>query len=122
MAGKMRKVLVAAALLLAAAAAFAAGKRTITGRIQIYGNAPHTFVGFVTTDGKQFSLDIDPAAKFSIQDITEHQGEQLKLTGVVNEKELIGFQTLRDGRFIVSKFKTTGKGSPKREQEIAPTN
>ena len=73
-------------------------------------------MGFVTNDGKQFSLDIDPAAKFSIQDITEHQGEQLKLTGVVNEKELIGFQTLRDGRFIVSKFKTTGKGSPKRTE------
>lgn len=122
MAGKMRKILVAAALLLAAAAAFAASKKTVTGHIQIYGSAPHTFVGFVTTDGKQYSLDIDPNAKFSIQDITEHQGEQLKLTGVVNEKELIGFQTLRDGRFIVSKFKTTGKGSPKKDESIAPAN
>ncbi len=108
----MKKFVSVALVLLLAGAAFAFGKKTITGYIQIYGNAPHTFVGFVTEDGKQYSLDIDSSAKFTINDISSHQGEMLKLTGVVNDKELIGFQTLRDGRFVVSKFKATGKSAP----------
>ncbi len=99
------------AIAISAVAAFS-WKKTITGYIQIYGSAPHTFVGFITDDGKQYSLDIDSDAKFSMNDISAHQGEQLKLTGIINQKELIGFQTLRDGRFVVSKFKTTGKAAP----------
>lgn len=81
------------------------GKKTIIGHIEIYGNAPFTFIGFITNDGEKYTLDIDSDADFTIQDITKHQGEYLKLTGIVNEKELMGFQTLKNGRFVVSKFK-----------------
>lgn len=102
----MKKSIFAVIFLVAMTSIFAwGGKKTITGHIQIYGNAPFTFVGFVTDDGEEYSLDIDSKADFTIKDIKTHQGELLKLTGVVNEKELMGFQTLKDGRFIVSKFK-----------------
>ena len=86
------------------AAAFG-GKKSITGHIQIYGNAPFTFVGFITESGEKYSLDIAPEAEFTIQDIKNEQGNRLKLTGFVNEKELLGFQTLDDGRFVVMKYK-----------------
>lgn len=82
------------------------GKKTITGHIQIYGNAPFTFVGFITDNGEEYSLDIDPKANFTIRDINEKQGKVLKLTGIINDKELMGFQTLKNGRFMVIKFKT----------------
>ncbi len=96
--------------MLLSASAFAFGnKKTITGHIQIYGSAPMTFVGFITDEGKKYSLDIAPNADFTIQDIKQNQGKLLKLTGVVNEKELIGFQTLDDGRFVVNKFKVLTK-------------
>ncbi|MBR4629731.1 MAG: hypothetical protein IKO57_04740 [Treponema sp.] len=101
----MKKTFLIVALMIAGLAAFAFGKKTITGHIKIYGNEPFTFVGFVTDDGEKYSLDIDPKADFTIQDIQAHQGEPLKLTGIVNDKELIGFQTLKNGRFVVSKFK-----------------
>lgn len=85
--------------------AFAFGKKNIAGYIQVYGNAPLTFIGFTTDEGEEYSIDIDSKADFTIDDIKIHQGKYLKLTGIVNEKELLGFQTLKDGRFIVSKFK-----------------
>ena len=107
----MKKTFFAIVLMVAGLAAFAFGKKTITGHIQIYGNAPFTFVGFVTDEGEKYSLDIDPKADFTIKDIQAHQGEPLKLTGVVNEKELMGFQTLKNGRFVVSKFKVMEKDS-----------
>lgn len=89
--------------------AFSFGKKSITGTIQIYGSAPMTFVGFETTKGEKYSLDIAPDAKFTINDIKELQGEPLKLTGVINKKELMGFQTLKDGRFVVYKYKVLKK-------------
>ncbi len=101
----MKKSILALLILIAGFGAFAFGKKSIKGHIKIYGNSPFTFVGFVTEDGEKYSLDIDPKADFTLKDIQQHQGETLKLTGIVNDKELIGFQTLKDGRFVVSKFK-----------------
>lgn len=107
----MKKFLTIAVVLLVGASAFAFsfGKKSITGTIQIYGSAPMTFVGFVTDKGEKYSLDIDAGANFTIKDITAHQGEPLKLTGVINKKELFGFQTLENGRFVVSKYKVLKK-------------
>lgn len=103
----MKKFISIALVLFLAACAFAFGKKTISGHIRIYGSTPMTFVGFVTDTGEEYSLDIDPKADFTIEDINALQGRHLKLTGVVNEKELIGFQTLKDGRFMVSKYKVS---------------
>ena len=102
----MRKFVFALALAVAIfpAGAFG-GKKNVVGYIQMYGNEPFTFVGFVTENGKKYSLDIAPDAKFSMHDIIENQGKKLRLTGYANEKELIGFQTLENGRFVVTKFK-----------------
>ena len=107
----MKKTSFVAALLalVVACGAFAFGKTAVVGRIKIYGSAPMTFVGFVAETGEQYSLDIAPNAKFSLQELCEHQGEPLRLTGVVNKKELFGFQTLADGRFVVSKYKVLKK-------------
>jgi len=85
--------------------AFACSSKSIIGHIQIYGNAPFTFVGFITESGEKYSLDVDSSADFSIKDIKKNQGKRLKLTGSINEKELQGFQTLKNGRFIVKKYK-----------------
>lgn len=101
----MKKTFLIAVLMVAGLAAFAFGKKSIKGHIQIYGNEPFTFVGFITENDEEYSLDIDPKAEFTIKDIQKLQGKPLKLTGVVNDKELIGFQTLKNGRFVVSKFK-----------------
>ncbi|WP_191013460.1 hypothetical protein [Treponema zioleckii] len=81
------------------------GKKNVYGHIEIYGSAPMTFVGFVTEEGEKYSIDIAPDANFTIDDFTKYQGKRLKLTGIVNSKELWGFQTLENGRFVVSKFK-----------------
>ena len=103
----MRKTILFVAAVMISAAAYAFpffGKKSITGYIQIYGSEPHTFVGFVTDKGKNYTLDVAHDAPFTIRDITEKQGKMLTLKGVVNSKELPGFKTLKDGRFVVSKF------------------
>jgi hypothetical protein len=52
-----------ALILCLAFAAFGCGSKTITGRVQIYGNEPHTFVGVIDNKGVEYSVYSQEKAK-----------------------------------------------------------
>lgn len=82
-------------------------KMKITGHVHIYGNAPHTFVGFVTDEGRQYSLVVAQGSDFSAEQLSDLQGTHLELTGkIIKNTDASGgaFQILKDGRFVVESY------------------
>jgi hypothetical protein len=55
----------------------------ITGVVKIFGNEPHTFVGIVTADGKQYS--VSPAEKEAA--VRRLQGHVVEFTVQILEKQ-----------------------------------
>lgn len=86
-------------------------KMKITGLVHIYGSAPFTYVGFVTDEGKQYSLMVEDKSDITLDQLSALQGVHLELTGkIIARKEGVeGFQELKDGRFIVTKVDTLKK-------------
>lgn len=96
-----RKIFLFALFVLSTSLVFSMSKRnvTITGLVHIYGNAPFTYVGFVTDNGKEYSIDISEDSEVTLEYLQSMQGYVLELTGKVEKKS--GFQDLKDGRFLV---------------------
>lgn len=79
-------------------------KMKISGLVHIYGSEPHTFVGFVTDEGKSYTLLVDDKSEVTLQQLSDLQGYKLELTGrIIKEKKnhIGGFEELKDGKFIV---------------------
>src|SRR5574344_1895780 len=72
---------------------------TLTGLVNIYGNSPFTYVGFVTDAGKEYAIDISEESEVTLEYLQKMQGTKLELTGKIEKKS--GFNDLKDGRFIV---------------------
>ena len=80
-------------------------KMTVSGLVHIYGSAPHTYVGFVTDEGKEYSLQVAEKSNVTLKQLSDLQGVHLELTGVMrkySKNEIKGFMELKDGLFIVS--------------------
>ena len=95
-------------LLIAAVAATAlfaySQKMKISGLVHIYGSEPHTFVGFVTDDGKQYSLEVTDKSEVTLKQLQAMQGIHLELAGQLKKKakgSIPGFMELKDGTFFV---------------------
>ncbi len=109
----MKKSILLFILLLTAAAGivFANGKgdsvpvEKAVGHINWYGNAPVAYPGLVTIEGQVYSLAVEQGASFSVKDITALQGHLIQVEGHINRQEIGGFQVLKDGIFVVNKFK-----------------
>lgn len=96
-----RKIFLFALFILASSFIFSMSKRnnTITGLVHIYGNAPFTYVGFVTDDGKEYAVDISKDSEVTVEYLKSMQGTKLELTGKIEKPS--GFNDLHDGRFVV---------------------
>src|SRR5574344_1197953 len=103
----MKKVFISLFISLVAVAAIYtfSPKQKITGLVHIYGSAPHTYVGFVTDEGKEYSLQVAEKSNGTLKQLSDLQGVHLELTGVMrkySKNEIKGFMELKDGLFIVS--------------------
>lgn len=96
-----RKIIFFAFFVLLTSLVFSMSKKneTITGLVHIYGNAPFTYVGFVTDDGKEYAVDISEGSEVTVEYLKSMQGTKLELTGKIEKP--IGFNDLHDGRFVV---------------------
>lgn len=99
------------AFLLCCAAAFAFSKASDSdeaeGFINYYGNAPVEFAGFMTEDGKLYTLAVEEGASFTLEDITALQGTRLHIEGRIEKKSGDSFQALKDGVFFVSSYEAS---------------
>lgn len=107
----MRKsILTVIAIFLCCAAVFAFSKASDSdeaeGFINYYGNTPVEFAGFMTEDGKLYTLAVEEGASFTLEDITALQGTRLHIEGRIEKNSRSGFQALKDGVFFVSSYET----------------
>lgn len=78
---------------------------TVVGQIGVYGNEPHTWLGFVDQKGVEYALD---ATTDVLQELRRLQGVILELTGeldAIPEGQPVGFQALSGGTLHVEEFK-----------------
>lgn len=74
---------------------------TIVGHINVYGSMPHTYLGIVADDKKEYTI---LAEKDILSQLQKTQGQIIAFTGVViprddeNGTKML-FQTLKDGKF-----------------------
>lgn len=101
----MKKSVVAFVMLFLSFNAFACFKKSVKGYINYYGNAPFEIPGLVADDGKLYAITVDPKAKISMEDITSLQGNHIQFTGKIDKKSIGGSDSLKDGKFVVSKVK-----------------
>src|SRR5574344_365657 len=102
----MKKVFISLFISLVAVAAIYtfSPKQKITGLVHIYGSEPHTYVGFVTDEGKQYSLEVAKDSDVTLQQLQAMQGIHLELAGQLKKKtkgSAPGFMELKDGTFFV---------------------
>ena len=79
---------------------------TITGYIKVYGAMPHTYLGIVTEDKKNYTVLAD---KDVLSQLQKTQGKSVALTGNIilrdeNSTKML-FQTLKDGQFKLKDWK-----------------
>lgn len=77
---------------------------TVVGLIGVYGNEPHTWLGFVDQKGKEYALDATPEM---IKELRSLQGILLEISGfleTVPEGQLLGYQILSGGTIEVEEF------------------
>lgn len=78
---------------------------TVVGQIGVYGNEPHTWLGFVDQQGVEYALD---ATADVLQELQKMQGLILEITGeldAIPEGQPVGFQALSGGTLHVEEFK-----------------
>lgn len=78
---------------------------TVVGQIGVYGNEPHTWLGFVDQKGVEYALD---ATADMLQELRGMQGLILEITGkldAIPEGQPAGFQALSGGTLHVQEFK-----------------
>lgn len=76
----------------------------VTGLVKIYGNEPHTFVGFVSQDGTEYSLK---AKDKELKKLKKMQGILLEISGnlaSVTETKGLGLYQLNGGTIYVKSF------------------
>ena len=78
---------------------------TIVGHINFYGNEPFAYPGVVTVEGLEYTLYVPEGSDFTLKDITASQGQMLEFKGRIDDSQKGGFQVLKDGVFVVEKFK-----------------
>ena len=76
----------------------------VTGLVKIYGNEPHTFVGFTALDGTEYSLKADAA---ELKKLKKMQGILLEISGNLASATEIkgsGLYQLNGGTIYVKSF------------------
>ena len=66
----------------------------VVGQVGVYGNEPHTWLGFVDQGGGEYALDATPEV---LKELRNLQGVLLEISGFlepVPEGQPVGFQTL----------------------------
>lgn len=79
---------------------------TVVGQIGVYGNEPHTWLGFVDQKGVEYALD---APADILEQLRNMQGFILEVTGKLDEMpkgQPVGLQVLSGGTIHVEEFKT----------------
>ena len=77
---------------------------TVVGQIGVYGNEPHTWLGFVDNKGVEYGLE---ASEKDLKELQNLQGILLEISGLlesVSEGKPVGFQTLSGGKIHVEKY------------------
>lgn len=77
---------------------------TVVGQIGVYGNEPHTWLGFVDNKGVEYGLE---ASGKDLKELRNLQGILLELSGLlepVPEGQPVGYQTLSGGKIHVEKY------------------
>ena len=78
---------------------------TVVGQIGVYGNEPHTWLGFVDNNGMEYGLE---ASSADLAELRKLQGYLLEVTGLLEpatEGALVGFHSLSGGKIYVEKYK-----------------
>lgn len=81
----------------------------VSGYINWYGNEPFAYPGLVTEDGRVFTITVAEGEKFTLNDITALQGNLIELKGKIDNSQPVGFEVLKDGIFVVKKYKVVNK-------------
>ncbi len=78
---------------------------TVVGQIGVYGNEPHTWLGFVDNKGVEYGLE---ASEEDLKELRNLQGILLELSGLlepVPEGQPVGYQTFSGGKIHVEKYR-----------------
>lgn len=86
---------------------------TVTGYVHMYGNAPFSFPGFETEDGKRYTLVLDEkkSGTLTLKELESLQGQRVELRGVIrtgSDAVEEGINRLRDGEFVVYSYRVIG--------------
>lgn len=76
----------------------------VVGQIGVYGNEPHTWLGFVDQKGVEYALDTTPEMQKELRNL---QGVLLELSGFlepVPEGQPVGFQALSGGTIELEEY------------------
>lgn len=114
----MKKILLAVILITTSAILSAYSKpiqnteMTLTGLVKVYGNEPVTFLGLKTDDGREFKIQAD---QNTLSELQNNQGYKIEITGIVekpakikSQNQAISLDSLKDGKIIVTKWKSLG--------------
>lgn len=114
----MKKILLALILITTSAILSAYSKpiqnteMTLTGLVKVYGNEPVTFLGLKTDDGREFKIQAD---QNTLSELQNNQGYKIEITGIVekpakikSQNQAISLDSLKDGKIIVTKWKSLG--------------
>ena len=74
------------------------------GVISSFGNEPFSFPGFVTENGKKYSIKADEKI---LKELIKNHGKVILLKGILqeNEENMLSFNKLKDGTVIVKSYK-----------------
>lgn len=78
---------------------------TVVGQVGVYGNEPHTWLGFVDNKGVEYGLE---ASSADLAELRKFQGYLLEVTGLLEparEGDFVVFQSLSGGKIYVEKYK-----------------
>ncbi|HAH63775.1 MAG TPA: hypothetical protein DCL73_16940 [Treponema sp.] len=86
---------------------------TISGYVHMYGNAPFSFPGFETDNGKRYTLVLDEkkSGTLTLEELESLQGQRVELHGAVRTESgavEAGINRLKDGEFVVYSYKVIG--------------
>jgi len=82
---------------------FSSPVQNLRGTVKFFGSSPFAYPGFEAEDGSKYTLEVLSGGDFTVDDISEHAGELIEISGK-KKKKRIGPNSLPDGHIIVESY------------------
>lgn len=82
---------------------FSSPVRNMKGTVRLFGNSPFEYPGFEAEDGSQYTIEVLDGAEFTLDEMTEHSGELMEISGKLKKKKG-GLASLSGGHIIVESY------------------